>query len=111
VATPEFAAQPARTNVHAATNAIRMCFPPVHDANLIQVVAVKLVWFCPAGKMQSISLPPSYEPVGRGDESLVFSTWLFALIPLYRLKGADSIIVPVASDDLAIRSANGSANN
>jgi hypothetical protein len=78
---------------------------------LIQFVAVKLVWFCPAGKMQPICLPSIYEPVGRGDESVVFTMWLFVLIPVHRLKCTDSVIVPVAPDDLSIGSTNSGANN
>lgn len=72
---------------------------------------MKFVRLCAVGKMQPISLPPSYEPFGGGDESLVFSIWLFALIPAHRLECTDSIIMPVASDDLSIRSTNCSANN
>lgn len=37
--------------------------------------------------------------------------WSFALVPVHRLKCADSIIVPVAPDDLSIRSTNSGAND
>jgi hypothetical protein len=83
----------------------------LQDDFLIQVVAVKLPRFGKIWEMQSVCLPPIHEPVGRGDEALVVAVRLFALIPLHCLKCTDSVIVPVSSDDLAIRSANSSANN
>jgi hypothetical protein len=48
---------------------------------LIQVIAVKLPWFCRIWEMQTVRLLPVHEPVGRGQEALVVAVRLFALIP------------------------------
>lgn len=42
---------------------------------------------------------------------MVVARWLFALITRHVLKGADSIMVPITSNNLAIGSANGGAND
>ena len=42
---------------------------------------------------------------------MVFSGWLLAFISQHCLKGADSIVVSETSNDLAVGSANGGANN
>jgi hypothetical protein len=72
---------------------------------------MKLVRLCLVGKMQPIGLPSRHEPVGRGNKSLVFSKWLFAFIPCYRLKGPYSIVMPMAPDDLSAGSTDSGANN
>jgi hypothetical protein len=61
--------------------------------------------------MQSVGFRSIYEPVGGGHKALVVARWLFALITRHVLKGADSIMMPITSNNLAIGSANGGAND
>jgi hypothetical protein len=61
--------------------------------------------------MQSVGFRSVYEPVGGGHKALVVARWLFALITRHVLKGADSIMVPITSNNLAIGSTNGGAND